>query len=235
MKRLFTLIELLVVIAIIAILAALLLPSLQNARLAAKRISCASNLKQIGVILFGYCDNYSSNLPPLYYGSWQKPYAVTVLAMTTRPSMPQRYFYTHTGELGSGSVANSIFGKCPGVSDSPYKLYDDSNVPASAPIISHYGANQHHCLKGPAVSYRLTQFRSPSTTLAFVDAADTSSRVPSNGVYCQKCSPATTAIADPRHGGGSNILFFDGHVKWEKPLFFISNSADVWMHDYQIY
>lgn len=72
----FTLIELLVVIAIIALLLAILLPALRMAKVAGKRMSCQSNLKQLAYAWTMYLDQHDGYFfqktnADLYYGGWK--------------------------------------------------------------------------------------------------------------------------------------------------------------------
>jgi len=100
----FTLLELLIVIAVIAILASLLLPALGRAKESAKQINCAGNLKNIGILILQYAQEFDDRLIP-YTTVW------------SGSSHPWNEFLTRYTELAKWDNANAgipAWFHCPG-------------------------------------------------------------------------------------------------------------------------
>ncbi len=75
-QQAFTLIELLVAISIIALLIAILLPALQLAREEARTVQCGSNLRQAGIALCAYSNDYEGRLPAYSYATSLNAYQI---------------------------------------------------------------------------------------------------------------------------------------------------------------
>lgn len=106
----FTLVELLVVITIIGILIALLLPAIQAAREAARRLQCQNNLKQIGLALLNY-EAGNHTFPPgglpndaAGYRKFGTSWWVRILAYVEGGNIADQYDYAQGGWLGSGTT-----------------------------------------------------------------------------------------------------------------------------------
>ena len=132
-QRGFTLVELLVVIAIIGILIALLLPAVQSAREAARRMQCSNNLRQIGLALHGYHESFRSFPPGAKWGSGSN-YTDLSLHVWLLPYLEQKNTYDNIDptipvyngvnrELGK-QIASFLL--CPSDGRQPYDPFNES-------------------------------------------------------------------------------------------------------------
>jgi len=113
----FTLIELLVVIAIIAVLISLLLPAVQAAREAARRIQCTNNMKQLGLALHNYHDlngvfppgriwSNRSNFPTIFSGDQNTTWFCLMLPMFEQGNLANAFNYALGAEGPVLSLSN---------------------------------------------------------------------------------------------------------------------------------
>ncbi len=190
----FTLIELLVVVAIIAILAAILFPVFARARENARRTSCMSNLKQIGLAFISYAQDYDERYPSVNWtgGSYVWPNGSTSAA---NPWYLKIYPY-----VKSVQVFN-----CPSAPDNLKWTGAYLGGPFS------YGANLDFFTSGG--SQLLSGIDKPSQTVMVVDSNYQSMQSFLNDGVAPWWN-VDRALLD-RHLDGGNISFADGHVKWQ--------------------
>lgn len=102
----FTLVELLVVIAIIGVLIALLLPAVQQAREAARRMQCSNNLKQLGLALHNYHDTFGK-LPSGGHQETELSWHVSILPFMEQPALYDQFAFTTGGYAQTNKVQHA--------------------------------------------------------------------------------------------------------------------------------
>lgn len=212
----FTLIELLVVIAIIALLAAILFPVFGRARENARRTSCLSNLKQIGLATQQYLQDYDGLWPLTYFNIDGDPGAAN-----------QPYEAGWAYNLTPYTKSRQLF-RCPS---------DDSKLPNYSLITdntghdivgySSYAYNRALGNTSGGPPYNITrdsQLTLSANTVMLVENTAYNDAVsvlggPGGG---PPSSPGLAYLRDgvdgaaSRHLEGSNVGFCDGHAKWFK-------------------
>lgn len=207
-KKGFTLIELLVVIAIIAILAAILFPVFARARENARRASCQSNLKQIGLGVLQYTQDYDEKYPSRYMN--YTPANSTTNGVAWREAI-QPY------------VKSTQLFACPSNTGNSDKTWPQFVIPRSYSINGSEDTNSTGGNAPAGDDGRSASLASISSSAQCILVGESNPKwqwpeynITDNG------SPFV-----PGHLGNVNFLFCDGHVKALKPTATI-RGANMW-------
>ena len=211
--RAFTLIELLVVVAVVSLLAAILFPVFGRARENARRSTCQSNLKQIGLGLLQYAQDYDEKMPCQSvdapggsYPAATTPYPYSAPAVGTWYSnwLYSVYPYTKSWQVLT----------CPSMyewTNSPYGL--DASHPDSR--TSYWGNGVVMARSVAAIPNTAEVIWAQEDSTRWSTAAFLRPARYDNTVSPQKYGDWLRAFHDTAHFGGGNLLYCDGHVKWK--------------------
>ena len=218
----FTLIELLVVIAIIAILAAILFPAFAKAREAARRASCSSNLKQIGLAFMQYSQEFDENIVPLYRKDGDAPDG----------------FYSWHGIIYPYVKSAQLFA-CPSNTRNDTAFSNATYATDNVTVIKQsYGAfGDSKSAMGTGIEndplndiyVTLAQLQSPSSTILATDSNF------DYGGFVDVEVGDNLGPNEPGHMGTANFVFADGHVKSLKPSATLAGGVNMWYIDNTVF
>jgi len=192
MKKGFTLIELLVVIAIIAILAAILFPVFARAREKAKQTSCLSNMKQMGLAVLSYAQDYDELLPR--DAGYQPP----VMVLDDVPDV-RAYWWQGLEPY----MKNLQILSCP--SETNRRVYSGG--------VSDPRYDIDYTVNWLDVGVPLAEIQYPAANIFLVEGTNNYCRWFCNATCAAAYGAGNYAWTTTRHNGMSNYLFIDGHAK----------------------
>jgi len=214
----FTLIEILVTIAIIAILTAILFPVFARARENARRASCMSNMKQIGLAMMQYTQDYDERYPLSTPYRDQSVNGMPGKKFKIATSIcPSEYCVTWMDLIYPYAKSTQIF-VCPSVQNSTFASYGYSSA---------FGNDSNNRYKygggvQAGVPLTLSQIERPSEIFLNVEY-NYISGIWVNPVLMKQAAENPNPSAYLRalaHLGGGNVVYADGHVKWMNAVSF---------------